>query len=124
MSAAYSSPRGRKTCGKRTLDTRSEQSVAFALFGSLASSNASLDSPRSKRLQAKSQSVARGEALPGTHPKFPVEAIRALFPALHRKPAFTFFDNAAGAQVPQRVIDRSEERRVGKECRSRRSAYQ
>jgi cysteine desulfurase family protein (TIGR01976 family) len=56
-------------------------------------------------LQAKSQSVARGEALRGTHPKFPVEAIRASFPALHRKPAFTFFDNAAGAQVPQRVID-------------------
>jgi cysteine desulfurase family protein (TIGR01976 family) len=36
---------------------------------------------------------------------FPVESIRAQFPALHRKPAFTFLDNAAGAQVPQIVLD-------------------
>ncbi len=36
---------------------------------------------------------------------FPVESIRAQFPALHRKPAFIFFDNAAGAQVPQIVLD-------------------
>src|SRR5499427_7476755 len=36
---------------------------------------------------------------------FPVESIRALFPALHREPAFIFFDNAAGAQVPQIVLD-------------------
>jgi len=36
---------------------------------------------------------------------FPVESIRALFPALHRDPSFIFFDNAAGAQVPQIVLD-------------------
>ena len=36
---------------------------------------------------------------------FPIEAIRALFPALHREPSFIFFDNAAGAQVPQIVLD-------------------
>jgi cysteine desulfurase family protein (TIGR01976 family) len=36
---------------------------------------------------------------------FPVESIRALFPALHREPAFIFFDNAAGAQVPKIVLD-------------------
>src|SRR5258705_9150535 len=36
---------------------------------------------------------------------FPVDSIRAQFPALHRKPAFIFFDNAAGAQVPQIVLD-------------------
>src|SRR5229473_1626102 len=35
---------------------------------------------------------------------FPVDSIRAQFPALHRKPAFIFFDNAAGAQVPQIVL--------------------
>jgi cysteine desulfurase family protein (TIGR01976 family) len=35
----------------------------------------------------------------------PVEAVRALFPALNLKPEFTFFDNAAGAQVPQVVLD-------------------
>jgi len=36
---------------------------------------------------------------------FPVESVRAQFPALHQKPAFIFFDNAAGAQVPQIVLD-------------------
>jgi cysteine desulfurase family protein (TIGR01976 family) len=36
---------------------------------------------------------------------FPVESVRALFPALNRSPQFTFFDNAAGAQVPQGVLD-------------------
>src|SRR5215472_145607 len=36
---------------------------------------------------------------------FPVESIRASFPALHRDPSFIFFDNAAGAQVPQIVLD-------------------
>jgi cysteine desulfurase family protein (TIGR01976 family) len=36
---------------------------------------------------------------------FPVESIRRLFPALHCEPPFIFFDNAAGAQVPQNVLD-------------------
>jgi cysteine desulfurase family protein (TIGR01976 family) len=36
---------------------------------------------------------------------FPVESVRASFPALQREPAFIFFDNAAGAQVPQIVLD-------------------
>ena len=39
------------------------------------------------------------------HAGFPIESIRALFPALHRDPSFIFFDNAAGAQVPQIVLD-------------------
>ena len=36
---------------------------------------------------------------------FPVDALRAQFPALQRAGNFVFFDNAAGAQVPQRVLD-------------------
>jgi cysteine desulfurase family protein (TIGR01976 family) len=44
---------------------------------------------------------------------FPVESIRAQFPALHRKPSFIFFDNAAGAQVPQIVLDAVNEHLVG-----------
>lgn len=36
---------------------------------------------------------------------FPVQSIRSLFPALHRTPPFIFFDNAAGAQIPQTVLD-------------------
>lgn len=37
--------------------------------------------------------------------RFPVAAVRAAFPALNRTPGFIFFDNAAGAQVPQIVLD-------------------
>src|SRR5580693_6587791 len=36
---------------------------------------------------------------------FPAEALRAQFPALQRASDFVFFDNAAGAQVPQLVLD-------------------
>jgi cysteine desulfurase family protein (TIGR01976 family) len=36
---------------------------------------------------------------------FPAEALRAQFPALQRAGSFVFFDNAAGAQVPQGVLD-------------------
>ncbi|MGA2538763.1 MAG: cysteine desulfurase-like protein [Terracidiphilus sp.] len=36
---------------------------------------------------------------------FPVDRIRSLFPALHQEPRFIFFDNAAGAQIPQGVFD-------------------
>ena len=36
---------------------------------------------------------------------FPVAKVRAAFPALNRAPGFIFFDNAAGAQVPQIVLD-------------------
>ncbi len=36
---------------------------------------------------------------------FPAEALRAQFPALQRAGSFVFLDNAAGAQVPQGVLD-------------------
>jgi cysteine desulfurase family protein (TIGR01976 family) len=36
---------------------------------------------------------------------FPVERIRQSFPALQRSNGFVFFDNAAGAQIPQSVLD-------------------
>jgi cysteine desulfurase family protein (TIGR01976 family) len=41
----------------------------------------------------------------GAAPTFPAEALRAHFPALQRAGSFVFFDNAAGAQVPQVVLD-------------------
>src|SRR5215472_3476820 len=41
----------------------------------------------------------------GAPQNFPAEAQRAQFPALQRAGAFVFFDNAAGAQVPQSVLD-------------------
>ncbi|TGP51140.1 cysteine desulfurase-like protein [bacterium M00.F.Ca.ET.230.01.1.1] len=36
---------------------------------------------------------------------FPVDKIRAMFPALQRAGDFIFMDNAAGAQIPQSVLD-------------------
>jgi cysteine desulfurase family protein (TIGR01976 family) len=36
---------------------------------------------------------------------FPITAVREAFPALNRSQGFTFFDNAAGAQIPQIVLD-------------------
>ena len=37
--------------------------------------------------------------------KFPVEEIRTLFPALNTPDRFTFFDNAAGAQIPHVALE-------------------
>lgn len=50
-------------------------------------------------------SIANPPHLSDRHSRFPIESIRAQFPALRRTPLFTFFDNAAGAQVPQIVLD-------------------
>jgi selenocysteine lyase/cysteine desulfurase len=36
---------------------------------------------------------------------FPCDRIRSLFPALADEPSFIFFDNGAGAQIPQGVFD-------------------
>ena len=36
---------------------------------------------------------------------FPSHQVRSQFPALNQLPGFLFFDNAAGAQIPQRVFD-------------------
>jgi cysteine desulfurase family protein (TIGR01976 family) len=56
-------------------------------------------------LQLKSQGVLNPQVLSGSNTNFPIEALRAAFPALTRPPGFIFFDNAAGAQVPQVVLD-------------------
>ena len=37
--------------------------------------------------------------------RFPIEAVRPLFPGLKCDPEFVFFDNAAGAQIPQVVFE-------------------
>lgn len=56
-------------------------------------------------MQAKSQSVLNNQSPFGKPSDFPVTTLRAIFPALNRRPEFIFFDNAAGAQVPQLVLD-------------------
>ncbi len=56
-------------------------------------------------MQAKTQGVLNPEIASGSNASFPIEIVRASFPALSRAPGFIFFDNAAGAQVPQIVLD-------------------
>ncbi len=53
----------------------------------------------------KSQGVLNPEVPSGPNANLPIAAIRTAFPALTRPPGFIFFDNAAGAQVPQIVLD-------------------
>jgi cysteine desulfurase family protein (TIGR01976 family) len=54
-------------------------------------------------LEAKSQGVLSA-AVPSAS-NFPIDSVRAGFPALNRTPGFIFFDNAAGAQIPQTALD-------------------
>jgi cysteine desulfurase family protein (TIGR01976 family) len=56
-------------------------------------------------LPGKSQGVLNPEIVSGSSVRFPTETVRDAFPALSRTPGFIFFDNAAGAQVPQIVLD-------------------
>ncbi|MFZ0540151.1 MAG: cysteine desulfurase-like protein [Candidatus Sulfotelmatobacter sp.] len=56
-------------------------------------------------MQAESQSVLNPEVPAASSAAFPIETVRAAFPALLRPPGFIFFDNAAGAQIPQGVLD-------------------
>ena len=58
-----------------------------------------------QRLQDNSESVLNIESPSRSGSVFPVAAVRALFPALNLPPEFVFFDNAAGAQIPQGVLD-------------------
>jgi cysteine desulfurase family protein (TIGR01976 family) len=61
--------------------------------------------PGAEVLEAKSQEVLNPEVPSAPSALFPVEKVRAAFPALTRTKEFVFFDNAAGAQVPQVVLD-------------------
>ena len=54
-------------------------------------------------MQAKG--ILNSHKAASTAANFPIAAVRASFPALNRAGGFTFFDNAAGAQVPQIVLD-------------------
>jgi cysteine desulfurase family protein (TIGR01976 family) len=56
-------------------------------------------------LQVKSPGVLNPATPSGSNASFPIERVRAAFPALTRPPGFIFFDNAAGAQAPQIVLD-------------------
>jgi cysteine desulfurase family protein (TIGR01976 family) len=56
-------------------------------------------------VHVKSQGILHSENASRSYVGFPIETVRAAFPALARSPEFVFFDNAAGAQVPQIVLD-------------------
>ena len=55
-------------------------------------------------MKTNSSSVMNAEERSGSNPAFPIESVRASFPAINRPPQFTFFDNAAGAQAPESVL--------------------
>ncbi|HZW96053.1 MAG TPA: cysteine desulfurase-like protein [Candidatus Eremiobacteraceae bacterium] len=54
---------------------------------------------------SKSQGVLNPKISFASNANFPVENVRAAFPALTRPPGFIFFDNAAGAQAPEIVLE-------------------
>lgn len=56
-------------------------------------------------MEAKSQSVLQSESSSQSNPGFAIDAVRYVFPALTRTPGYIFFDNAAGAQIPQIALD-------------------
>ena len=56
-------------------------------------------------MESKSQGALSPQDPSALSAQFPVEAVRAAFPALTRAKEFVFFDNAGGAQVPQVVLD-------------------
>ncbi len=56
-------------------------------------------------MEAESRGVLNADIPAASSAIFPIETVRAAFPALSRPPGFVFFDNAAGAQVPQVVLD-------------------
>jgi cysteine desulfurase family protein (TIGR01976 family) len=60
--------------------------------------------PNVGSLSARSQ-VIKEQLLAPEAASFPSNRIRSLFPALNQEPGYTFFDNAAGAQIPQVVFD-------------------
>ncbi|MEP9372136.1 cysteine desulfurase-like protein [Mesorhizobium sp. KR1-2] len=51
--------------------------------------------------------------VPADAASFPVEQARAMFPALQQAGDFIFFDNAAGAQIPQSVLEAVQNHLVG-----------
>ncbi|MDH6231079.1 cysteine desulfurase family protein (TIGR01976 family) [Mesorhizobium soli] len=50
---------------------------------------------------------------PADAASFPVDQVRAMFPALQKAGDFIFFDNAAGAQIPQSVLEAVQNHLVG-----------
>jgi cysteine desulfurase family protein (TIGR01976 family) len=57
------------------------------------------------RIQVRFRVVNLQQQLSPEAVAFPSDQLRSLFPALHQEPRFIFFDNAAGAQIPQVVFD-------------------
>ena len=49
--------------------------------------------------------MAKQQLTVPTPTAFPFDRVRSQFPALNQQPGFVFFDNAAGAQIPQAVFD-------------------
>src|ERR1700676_3021599 len=59
---------------------------------------------RRRSASTRSPVVKQQRLAPQTE-DFPCDRVRSLFPGLSEKPEFIFFDNGAGAQIPQGVFD-------------------
>jgi cysteine desulfurase family protein (TIGR01976 family) len=90
--------------GKCALDERLRRGIGWALFFHRGS-ELLFGCIRSDSLPGKPQGVLNPEVASGSSARFPIETVRGAFPALNRTPGFIFFDNAAGAQIPQIVLD-------------------
>lgn len=70
---------------------------------------ASSHTARTGWTQAVNSECAAGAQIapptPAAESPFPVEEVREQFPALRKAGTFIFFDNAAGAQIPQKALD-------------------
>ena len=69
----------------------------------MVANNAAFSDPQEPVLQVKDTLNLESALSPAR--SFPIAAVRTAFPALSRARGFIFFDNAAGAQVPQIVLD-------------------
>src|SRR5277367_3916131 len=61
--------------------------------------------PPRHRITKRRSYVVKQQLLAPQAVSFPCDHIRSLFPALAEEPGFIFFDNGAGAQIPQGVFD-------------------
>jgi cysteine desulfurase family protein (TIGR01976 family) len=58
-----------------------------------------------RRITKRRSHVVKQQLVAPQAVNFPSDRIRSLFPPLHQEPGLIFFDNGAGAQVPQGVFD-------------------
>ena len=87
------------------LDERLPRGIGWALLVHRTAALTFQRYPGARACRPNPKAFSIPKSRPDRMQNFPVETVRAAFPALTRPPGFIFFDNAAGAQVPQIVLD-------------------